>query len=254
MKQAVRVLGVVIAAAVLSMAQTRDLGAVKGHIQDSQGAVVQGAKVELRNTVNGFSRSQSTDAAGNYAFTGIPLTGSYILIVQAQNFRNIEQRDINLRADVTAVINFTLTVEANAVSVDVYGTASSITTDSNEIGTRLDLAKIESTPILNNRLTTLQLLDSSVRLAQTTGDLFLNETLVAANGSGRRQTTYSIDNSTADDSWGRQTIFTALPFAAVQEFTILTSASSAEYGRTTSAAVNLVTKSGTEKLHGDFVG
>src|SRR6185312_7826834 len=96
--------------------------------------------------------------------------------------------------------------------------------------------------------------DSSVRLAQTTGDLFLNETLVAANGSGRRQTTYSIDNTTADDSWGRQTIFTALPFAAVQEFTVLTSASSAEYGRTTSAAVNLVTKSGTDNLHGDFAG
>jgi hypothetical protein len=78
--------------------------------------------------------------------------------------------------------------------------------------------------------------------------------LVAANGSGRRQTTYSIDNTTADDSWGRQTIFTALPFAAVQEFTVLTSASSAEYGRTTSAAVNLVTKSGTDNLHGDFAG
>ncbi len=254
MKHAVRVLGMVIVVAALSVAQTRDLGAIKGHIQDSQGAAVQGAKVELRNSVTGFSRSQSTDAAGNYAFTGMPLTGTYSLSVQEPNFHNLEQPDINLRADVTAVFNFTLTVAANAVSIDVYGTASGITTDSNEIGTRLDLEKIESTPILNNRLTSLQLLDSSVRLAQTTGDLFLNETLVAANGSGRRQTTYSIDNTTADDSWGRQTIFTALPFAAVQELTVLTSAASAEYGRTTSAAVNLVTKSGTDTLHGDFAG
>src|SRR6185437_15467207 len=254
MKHAVRVLGVVIAVAALSLAQTRDLGAVKGHIQDSQGAAVQGANIELRNTVTGFSRSQPTDAAGNYAFTGVPLTSSYVLTVQAPNFRNIEQHDINLRADVTAIFNFTLTVAADRVNVDVYGTASGITTDSNEIGTHLDLAKIESTPILNNRLTSLQLLDSSVRLAQTTGDLFLNETLVAANGSGRRQTTYSIDNATADDSWGRQTIFTALPFSAVQEFTVLTSATSAEYGRTTSAAVNIVTKSGTDSFHGDFTG
>jgi len=217
MKHAVRLFGLFIAITTLTVAQTRDLGAVKGQIQDSQRAAVRGAKVELRNTVTGFSRSQPTDAEGNYAFTGVPLTGSYILTVEAPNFHNIEQRDINLRADVTAVFNFTLTVAADAVNVDVYGTAAGLTTDSNEIGTHLDLAKIESTPILNNRLTSLQLLDSSVRLAQTTGDLFLNETLVAANGSGRRQTTYSIDNTTADDSWGRHTIFTALPFAAVQE-------------------------------------
>ena len=235
-------------------AQTRDLGAVRGHVQDSQGAAVQKAQVELANSATGYVHFDQTDSAGNYSFSGVPLTGKYVLTIKAPGFRNATERDIELRADVAAVFNFSLNVAAEISEVDVYGTASGVTTDSNQIGTRLDLAQIENTPILNNRLTTLQLLDSSVRLAQTTGDLFLNETLVAANGSGRRQTTYSIDNTTADDSWGRQTIFTALPFSSVQEFTVLTSASSAEYGRTTSAAVNVVTKSGTDTMHGDFAG
>jgi hypothetical protein len=208
----------------------------------------------LRSNANGLSRETRTDAAGHYAFTGLPLTGDYVLSVSAPKFAVAERKGIELRAGSAATVNFQLRVAGESTTVEVYGTTDSLETNTSQISDRLDLAKIESTPMLNNRMTSLQLLDSSVRLAQTTGDLFLNETLIAMNGSGRRQTTYSIDNQTADDSWGRQTMFTALPFASVQEFTILTSAGSAEYGRTTSGAVNVVTKSGTDQFHGDFVG
>lgn len=235
-------------------AQTRDLGAVKGHVQDTQGAAIHGVTAQITNSATGFSRSTQTDGSGNYAFSGIPLAGNYTISVKAPKFREGKQENVQLRSGVTARLDFTLSVAAEPVEVNVYGAAGGISTDTNQIGTRLDLAQIENTPILNNRLTTLQLLDSSVRLAQTTGDLFLNETLVAANGSGRRQTTYAVDNATADDSWGRQTIFASIPFSAVHEFTILTSATSAEYGRTTSAAVNIVTKSGSDGFHGDFTG
>jgi hypothetical protein len=241
-------------AAVLASAQTRDLGAIQGQVHDSQGAALSAAQITLRSTDTGFNRQTQTDATGHYAFTGIPLTGDYVLTVEAPKFTSAERRNIELRAGSTATLNFTLNVAGKSTTVEVYGTAGEVQAGANQISDRLDLAKIENTPVLNNRMTSLQLLDSSVRLAQTTGDLFLNETLVAMNGSGRRQTTYSIDNQTADDSWGRQTMFTALPFASVQEFTILTSAASAEYGRTTSGAVNIVTKSGTDQLHGDFVG
>jgi hypothetical protein len=241
-------------AAAFSFSQTRDLGAIQGQVQDSRGAVLSGAPVSVRSTVNGVSRETRTDANGHYAFTGLPLTGDYVLSVNAPKFSPAERKGIELRAGAAATINFQLRVAGESTTVEVYGTTDSLETNTSQITDRLDLAKIESTPVLNNRMTSLTLLDSSVRLAQTTGDLFLNETLVAMNGSGRRQTTYSIDNHTADDSWGRQTMFTALPFASVQEFTILTSAGSAEYGRTTSGAVNVVTKSGTDQFHGDFVG
>jgi hypothetical protein len=235
-------------------AQTRDLAVLRGHVQDPQGAVLPGAEVMLRNSSIGLSRTVRTDAQGNYVFTGLPLTGEYTLDVRLAKFAPAERTRIVLAAGKTAVIDFRLDVAADRVDVEVFGTAGALNTESNQIATRLDLEKIENTPVLNNRMTSLQLLDPAVRLAQTTGDLFLNETLVAMNGSGRRQTTYSIDNSTADDSWGRQTMFTALPFSSVQEFTILSNAVSAEYGRTTSGAVNIVTKSGTDTFHGDFVG
>ena len=163
-------------------AQTRDLGAVKGHVQDTQGAAIQGVSVEISNPATGFSRTTQTDAAGNYAFSGIPLTGRYTISVKAPKFRQGKQENVQLRAGVTARLDFTLGVEAEALEVNVYGAAGGISTDSNQIGTRLDLPQIENTPILNNRLTSLQLLDSSVRLAQTQADT-THQVLAGASAS-----------------------------------------------------------------------
>src|SRR5207253_6203696 len=89
--------------------------------------------------------------------------------------------------------------------------------------------------------------------ARGTGDLFLNNTLFVVNGGGRRQTSYTIDGSTANDSWGRQTIFTNIPLSAVHELTVLTNPFSAEYGRTTGSVLNVVTRSGTNDLGGDVI-
>ncbi len=236
-------------------AQTRDLAALRGQVRDSQGGAVKGAQVTLRNASTGAERQIQTNEQGEYAFVGLPLTGEYDLSVSAAQFKPAEQKGIELRAGVTATIDFTLNVSGTQSQIIVFGTAGEgVQTDSSQISDRLDLPKIENTPVLNNRLTSLALLDSSVRPSLTTGDVFTNETLIVVNGGGRRQTTYSIDNTNADDSWGRQTIFTSLPFASVQEFTVLTNSSSAEYGRNAGSAVNIVTKSGSNQFHGDFLG
>src|SRR4029077_13915091 len=86
------------------------------------------------------------------------------------------------------------------------------------------------------------------------GDVFMNENLFTTNGSGRRQTSFEIDGSTGNDSWGRQTVFTNLPLASVQEMTVLENAFSAEYGATTGGVVNIVTRTGRPKDQGDFFG
>jgi hypothetical protein len=235
-------------------AQTRDSAALIGHVHDSQGAAVKAADVALHNPATGFERTARTNADGRYSFVGLPLTGQYLLTVKAAQFNPAERKNIELRAGETATVDFTLNVAGGETQVTVYGTAGGVQSDSNQISDRLDLRKLQNTPVLNNKLTSLALLDSSIRPSFTTGDVFTNQTLIVANGGGRRQTTYSIDNTTADDSWGRQTILTSLPFAAVQEFTVLTNASSAEYGRTSGSAINIVSKSGTNNFHGDFLG
>ena len=228
-------------------AQT-DLGALKGHVQDQVGSAITGATVTVRNPSTAFSRTASTDATGNFSFAGIPLTGRYVVSVSAPQFKTVEKSDIQLRAASTATVDFSLDVAGDKTEVNVYSTSESLPTESNQVSMRLDLTKIQDTPILNNKITSLPLLNSSVRPSQTTGDLFLNETLYVINGNGRRQTTYQLDNTDADDSWGRQTMFAAVPFSVVQEFTVYTNASSAEWGRNAGTAVNLVSKSGTNLL------
>ncbi len=235
------------------LAQT-NLGTVQGHIQDPQNNAIGGASVTLRNPSTAFERTVQTDSSGNYSFLGVPLTGSYVLTITAPNFNQAEQKDILLRAGGTAVLDFTLAVSGAKTEVNVYGTTGTVPTESNQVSTRLSQEKIEDTPVFERKITTLPLLNSSVRPSQTTGDLFLNETLFVINGTGRRQTTYELDNTTANDMWGRQSMFAGLPFSAVQEFTVYTNASSAEWGWNAGTAVNVVTRSGSNDWHGDFTG
>jgi hypothetical protein len=235
------------------LAQT-DLGIVQGHVQDPQSRAISGAPVTLRNPAIGFERTVQTNGSGDYSFLGVPLTGEYVLTVNAAQFSPAEQKGIQLRALGTAVFNFTLALPSQKTEVNVYGTTSTVPVESNQVSTRLSQDKIEDTPVVERKITTLPLLNSSVRPAQTTGDLFLNETLFVINGTGRRQTTYELDNTTANDMWGRQSMIAGLPFSAVQEFTVYTNASSAEWGWNAGTAVNVVTRSGSNDWHGDFVG
>jgi len=227
---------------------------VKGRILDPQGKSVVGADVTVSNAPTGFTKSTKTNQDGDYSFAGLLITDNYSVKVQASGFKPADQQNIVLRANQAAVVNFTLTVSGEQSQITVFGTPGSVTVDNDQVTTRFDVQKIESTPILNRKITAIPLLDSGVRQAQTTGDLFINEVLFVINGTGRRQTTYDLDNTDANDSWGRQTMFAAIPFSAVQELNVDKNSLSSEYGRNAGTAVDVVTKSGSNDWHGDFIG
>lgn len=237
-----------------AIAQTIDLSAVTGRVLDPQGKSIPGADVTLSNPGTGLTKAAKTDSNGDYKFAGLPITENYVVKAEATGFKPAEQHNIELRANQAAVVNFTMTVSGEKSEVTVYGTPGSVTVDSDKVTSRFDVEQIENTPILNRKITAIPLLDSAVRQSQTTGDLFINEVLFVINGTGRRQTTYDLDNTDADDSWGRQTMFAAIPFSAVQELNVDKNSISSEYGRNAGAAVDVVTKSGSNDWHGDFIG
>jgi carboxypeptidase family protein/TonB-dependent receptor-like protein len=247
-------LAAVVLLSTLAGAQTPGTGAIRGRIVSESGAPVPAAEVTVTNEATGFSRTAASDAQGIYTLSGLPLTGTYRIRIAHQGFAPQERTALQLRAGETAAIDAVLKAEAVAAEITVYGTAEGVQADSPQLGTRFDNEKIQETPLLGRKVTSLPLLNSAVRSARGTGDLFLNETLFVIDGGGRRQTTYSVDGGTADDAWGRQTIFTAVPLGAIQELTVLTNSFSAEYGRTTGAALNLVTRSGTNDVHADLLG
>ncbi|HTO75038.1 MAG TPA: TonB-dependent receptor [Thermoanaerobaculia bacterium] len=236
-----------------AFAQTPGTGSIRGRVLDETGRPLSGALVAASNASTGIDYKALTDAAGYYALAGLPLTGSYRLEISKDGFAP-DTRTFALRAGETATVEAVLHPAGVRSEVTVYGTTEGVRSDSAQLGNRFSPEKIQETPILGRKLTSLPLLDSAVRSARGTGDMFLNNTLFVVDGGGRRQTTYAIDGGTGDDAWGRQTILTNIPLAAIQDFTVITANGSAEYGRTTGAAINLVTKQGTNDLHGDILG
>ncbi len=237
-----------------AIAQTRSTSSLRVHVTDPSGALVQGATVTLNNSESGLRRSGKSDARGDIDFAELPLTGQYSVEVTAEGFAPARRDGLQLDAGNAAVAAITLAVNSAQTTTTVTSTESAVETSSAELAVRLDSDELNATPILGRKLSTATLLDSSVRSARGTGDLFLGQTLFVIDGAGRRQTTYSVDNANGDDTWGRQALFTAVPFSAVQEFEILRNPLSAEYGRTSGSAINIVTRSGTNQLHGDFIG
>ncbi|HEY0554949.1 MAG TPA: TonB-dependent receptor, partial [Thermoanaerobaculia bacterium] len=237
-----------------ALAQTPGIGAIRGQVVDPAGGPVAGAEVTVTNEATGFSRTVRTDARGLYTIPELPLTGTYRIRASQADLAPQEQGGIQLRGGQTAAIDVVLHPAAVEAAITVYGTAAGVQSDSPQLGDRFDNQRIQETPLIGRKLTSLPLLDSAVRSARGTGDLFLNNTLFVIDGGGRRQQTYTIDGSTADDAWGRQTIFTNVPLGAIQEFTVLTNAFSAEYGRSAGSAINLVTRTGTNDYRGDLTG
>lgn len=159
-------------------------------------------------------RESRTDDNGYYTIASLPLTGKYKMTFTKAGFAPEEKSEIELRAGETATLNATLDPQAGQSFITIFGTTEGVRSDSPQTGTRFDLKKIDETPIFGRKLTNLPLLNSAVKPARSQGDLFLNNTLFVINGGGRRQPTFNIDGSSANDSWGRQTIFTNIPFSA----------------------------------------
>lgn len=235
------------------VAQTPDTATVQGRVWSQDRAPVAAVQIKIANGLTGLTRITTTTASGNYSISGLPIAGTYRITANKTGFAEAQSTSTTLAAGSTLEIDFQLNVAGETTQITVTGAATQARIDEPQLGDRLSAVQIEQTPLLNRKLTYLPLLNAANRPAINQGDVFMNESLFTANGSGRRQTWFEIDGSTGSDSWGRQTIFTNVPLAAVQEMTILENAFSAEYGFSTGGVINIVTKSGGDQFHGELL-
>ncbi|HTU35387.1 MAG TPA: TonB-dependent receptor [Candidatus Acidoferrum sp.] len=236
------------------LGQTPDTATVHGRVMDQAGAAVPDVQVTITNKQTGWQRSDESDSSGSFSFAGLPITGTYTLTAQKQNFATATLNNVSLIGGSTAEVDLHLNVAGAATRVVVTGTVGEVRADEPQLGDLLSEQHIQETPLLNRRITYLPLLDAANRPAINQGDVFMNEDLFTTNGTGRRQQWYEVDGSNAIDAWGRQTIFSNVPEDSVQEMTVLTNAFSAEYGYTAGSVINIVTKSGGNEFHGDVLG
>ncbi len=219
-------------------------------VVDQAGGVVKDAKVSTVNTATGAVRGAVSGNAGRATISGLSLTGTYTIVVSKEGFGNEEVKGITLRSGETATLTVKLLVGSERAEVTVYGTVEGVRADP-QIGRRLDSQQIDETPILGRKASTLPLLNAAFRQAKGTGDLFVNQTYFVTGAGSRRTTTTTLDGANNDEAWGRQTMIATVPLGAIQEMTVLSNAFSSEFGWTAGPALNIVTKSGTNSLHGE---
>src|SRR5215813_5360986 len=237
---------------VFSLAQTPNTASIRGQVLDQSRAAAQDAEVTISNTVVRFERTWRTDSSGNFSFSGLPV-GTYSLVAHKDKFADL-RRELTLMGGTAAEVQLQLSVSEVQTDIVVTGVAGDVRGDEPQLGDRLGATEVDETPLLTRRITYLPLLNAANRPALNQGDVFMNQNLFTTNGSGRRQTSWVVDGSNGNDSWGRQTIFSNVPQTAVQEMTVLETAFSAEYGATPGGVVNIVTKTGTDSYHGDLLG
>ena len=221
---------------------------------DQSQAAVSDVQVTVANTLTGLRRTAATDQSGHFWFAGLPVAGGYDLSASKGGFAEARSTNVTVAGGTTATIRLQLNPAGGQTQITVMGAVGEVRTDEPQLGDRLSARQIGEIPLLNRRITYLPLLNAANRPALNQGDVFMNQNLFTTNGAGRRQTWFEVDGSTGNDSWGRQTIFSNIPLAAVAEMTILTNEFSAEYGGSTGSAINIVTKSGGNQLHGEALG
>jgi hypothetical protein len=238
----------------LVRAQTPDTATLNGRVVDQSGAAVASVEVTVTNELSGLTRSAQTNQSGDFSFLGLPISGAYRVIAARAGFSNAITSVLRLLGGTTADVTLQLTVAAEQTQVSVTGIAGAVRADQPQLGDTLSAMQMEETPLPDRKITYLPLLNAANRPAINQGDVFMNENLFTTNGGGRRQTWFEVDGSTGNDSWGRQTIFSNVPLAAVQEMDVLTNAFSAEYGGSTGSVVNIISRSGGNQWHGEALG
>jgi len=234
-------------------AQTPDTIVIQGHVIDAMHAPMSGVEITVTNNLTAVKRQTTTDDAGFFAVTGLPGGFAYSVKATHAGFASATVKGLNPGGGTAADVSIQMEVAGKSSEITVTGSTGEIRTDAPQLSDRIIGQQLQETPITDRRITFLPLLDSANKPAINQGDIFTNQFLFTTNGSGRRQTSFTVDGATDNDSWGRQTLLTGLPLAAVQEMTVLTNAFSAEYGGSTGSAVSVISRTGGNRFRGSLI-
>ena len=229
---------------------------LSGTVVDSSGAALPGATVSVQQVTTGYKQTATSGPSGEYLFPSLPV-GAYELTVQMPNFKAYVQKGIVLTVGQAATQNVTLSVGAVSQQVTVQANSSMVTTQSAAVGQLVNQKSIVALP-LNGRETQqlVFLIPGAVNVSSQNcasdceGGVPPGEQYAKVNGGGANGVYYLLDGVDYNDTY----INTNLPFPnpdALQEFNVQTDNMSAAYGDATGGVVNIVTKSGTDQVHGD---
>jgi Carboxypeptidase regulatory-like domain/TonB dependent receptor len=227
-------------------------GRILGRIADSTGAVLANVKITLVNEATGVSRSVQSNDTGDYVLVEVA-PGSYTLEYELTGFKKDVHKNIVVDVNQVVTLNPSMQIGTSNETVEVTSEAPLVDTTSTQLGTTVNERAIVQLPL--NERDTYQFLSLQPGVSSQTGaDLYVgsnNVASVSVNGGRGRANNFQVNGGDAND------MFVNLPTVqpspdSVDEFRIITNTFDAEYGRNSGSVVNVVTKSGTNQLHGDL--
>jgi outer membrane receptor protein involved in Fe transport len=226
-------------------------GRIRGTVIDASGGAIVSAKVTLINEATNVTREAQSTANGEYIFLEVPI-GGYTVEATAQGFKKYSRKGIVLNLSEVVSLDITLQIGGSTEIVEVTGAPPVIDTSSTQLGAIMTDKSVRELP-LNSR-NTYQLLQLQPGVQSQLGaDLFYgssNPGVVSVNGGRGRSNNYMVNGGDGNDIFVNGPAIQPSP-DAIDEFRVLTNTFDAEYGRNSGSVVNVVTKSGSNQVHGD---
>ena len=225
-------------------------GTIQGDVADEKGGAVPGATVEIKNLDTNLTRTQTTGEDGRFTFLLLP-PGRYTVTASKQGFATIVQENVNLT--VGQALSLAVTMKVSAVQERIVVTATPVVDlIKTESSSTLNQVTVGTTPILGRKFEDLLTLTPGVSIVQgPDGD--------EINFAGQRGIFNNIsldggdyNNGFFGEQVGGQRAAIDITLDAVKEFKVVANSGSAEFGRTAGGIVNVITKSGTNEVHGSL--
>jgi hypothetical protein len=227
-------------------------GRIRGTVSDPSGGAVAAAKVTLINEATNVTRDVDTGSNGEYLLIEVPV-GSYEIDVTQQGFKKYVRKGIVLDLNQAISVDIVLQIGAAAETVEVTGAPPVVDTSSTQLGAVVNERASTQLPLNQRDVYQLLQLQPGVQ-SQLGNDTFYGSDkagVVTVNGGRGRANNYSVNGGDGNDLFANLPAIEPSP-DSIEEFRVITNSFDAEYGRNSGAVVNVVTKSGTNQIHGSF--
>jgi len=228
-------------------------GAIRGVVTDPAGALVANVSITASNNQTRARQVTRTGSSGNYTLPLLP-PGSYDLSAEAPGFSKAVRSNVVVRITETEVVDFGLQLGSVSESITVNETASLLQRESSAEGRVIERQTIGALPLATRNFTQLLGLTAGVVTdppnAENVGFGTQNPSV---NGSRRGSNNYLLDGNVNNNPMNNDALGVGIPSVDfIQEFKVITSMASAEYGRNAGSVVNVVTRSGGNQFHGNL--
>ncbi len=232
-------------------AQATATGTIQGTVFDPSQAVVTGADVAITRKATGETRTVSSDASGNYRFDLLS-AGTYTVKVSKQGFSS-RVEDVVVLVGKTITANATLTPGSTTEIVEVTSAAPLVDLTKTGVSQDITPTEVEQMPMIGRDVADLAYLAPGVKAADSYDPTKNRYAILSVNGAGGRNVNVTVNGVDDKDNTVGGPVM-QLPLEAVEEFKISTQRFSAENGRSEGAAINMITKQGTNDFHGSAFG